>query len=256
MYYSFISFGIGLEVLCLLAFLVLRWLQIPAGNFLDWVIGSASFWWLLVIVTVPWNIHFKSKEVLADAQESVNRGTVVDDQQIAYLNQVAQRSLLVALSLHLLSTVGLYALATTGISPIGYISSGAALLLTVLRPAVRAYEYIAMRLSLIQQTYRYPREDVYELRQQVDELRTQITAIAQRLNLEDPSSWAVQQEQQWQALRQDITRVAAHLEDLKATNQAEHDRLSREARMAIAQLSTDGQFLEHVREIIRFFKSA
>jgi hypothetical protein len=32
--------------------------------------------------------------------------------------------------------------------------------------------------------------------------------------------------------------------------------MSREARAAVAQLSTDGQFLEHVREILRFFKSA
>jgi hypothetical protein len=32
--------------------------------------------------------------------------------------------------------------------------------------------------------------------------------------------------------------------------------LSREARQAIAQLTTDGQFLDHVREIIRFFKTA
>ncbi|WP_158054511.1 hypothetical protein [Scytonema sp. HK-05] len=42
----------------------------------------------------------------------------------------------------------------------------------------------------------------------------------------------------------------------RATNLTEHERLAREARGAIAQLSTDGQFLDHVREIIRFFKTA
>jgi hypothetical protein len=39
-------------------------------------------------------------------------------------------------------------------------------------------------------------------------------------------------------------------------NQSEHERLGREARNAIAQLSTDAQFLDNVREIIRFFKTA
>jgi hypothetical protein len=43
---------------------------------------------------------------------------------------------------------------------------------------------------------------------------------------------------------------------LRATNERDHDRLSRESRQAIAQLSTDSQVLEHVREIIRFFKGA
>jgi hypothetical protein len=47
----------------------------------------------------------------------------------------------------------------------------------------------------------------------------------------------------------------AMIEELRATNQIEHEGLGREARNAIAQLSVDGQFLEHVREIIRFFKS-
>jgi len=31
---------------------------------------------------------------------------------------------------------------------------------------------------------------------------------------------------------------------------------TRKSQQAIAQLSTDGQFLDNVREIIRFFKSA
>jgi hypothetical protein len=52
----FISSSIGFVVLLLLAFGILQWFNIKTGNFLDWVIGGASFWWLLVIVTVPWNV--------------------------------------------------------------------------------------------------------------------------------------------------------------------------------------------------------
>lgn len=64
------------------------------------------------------------------------------------------------------------------------------------------------------------------------------------------------QQRQLEAMRNDLTRQAVAYEELKTMNQAEHDRLKREAKQAIAQLSTDGQFLDHVREIIRFFKNA
>lgn len=57
-------------------------------------------------------------------------------------------------------------------------------------------------------------------------------------------------------MRKDLSRLGANVEDLRATNALDHDRLAHESRQAIAQLSADSQFLEQVREIIRFFKSA
>jgi hypothetical protein len=50
---GFLGFSSGLAALLLLVFGVLQLLHIPSGSFLDWMIGIASFWWLVVIVTVP-----------------------------------------------------------------------------------------------------------------------------------------------------------------------------------------------------------
>lgn len=136
MVFNFLSFSVGLVILVLGAFGVLQWMDIPTGNFIDWVIGAASFWWLLVIVTVPWNVHFQAKEVLAEAAVSVEKGIAVDEKKVKYAEVLAQRSFWVAIALHLFSAVGLYTLAAAGISAVGYLSSGAALLLTALRPAV------------------------------------------------------------------------------------------------------------------------
>ncbi len=253
---NFLSFTIALVVVILAAFGILQLLHIPAGNFLDWLIGAASFWWLLVIVTVPWNIHFGARAVLASAAQSRSQGITVDEPQMQYVQQLATRSRWVAIALHLLSTVGLYALAATGISAIGYISSGAALLLTVLRPAIAFYQYLATRLQEIGQTVRYPREDVLELRDRMTQVETRLERLEYQLNTENPDSQAATYQRTVTALRQDLTQIAATQEELKATNQAEHERLSREGRNAIAQLSTDGQVLDHVRELIRFFKEA
>ncbi len=257
MFFSgFVSFSLGLPLLVLLTFAILQWFHIPTGHPLDWLIGTASFWWLMVIVTVPWNIHFEAKSVLADAAVSEQEGIAVDAQQVSYATQVARRSLVVAIALHGASAVVMYALAATGISAIGYVSSGAALLLTALRPAIALYLYLANRLQSIRHTLRYPREDVMELRDRVMQLEHMSQQLDYQLNLEHADGYAATQQRLLTALRQDLTNLAATVETLNATNQADHDRLSREARTAIAQLSTDGQVLDHVREIIHFFKNA
>lgn len=256
MYFNFIGFSFGIGVLVLLAYGILQWLHIPVGSFLDWVIAVAIFEWLLVIVTVPWNIHFEAKAVLDEAATSKEKGITVDEKPIQYAKVVAKRSLFVAIALHLLSTVGLYTLAATGISVVGYISSGAALLLTILRPAVRTYEYLAVRLAMIRQELTYPREDIWELRNRFNVLEETVKRIEEQLDPEEPYSWIATHQRYQVETRQELARITASVEELRATNDVQHERLSREARQAIAQLSTDGQFLDHVREIIRFFKTA
>ncbi|MCT7949113.1 hypothetical protein NG798_04880 [Ancylothrix sp. C2] len=254
--YNFAGFSVVFGILILLVYAILQWLHIPAGNFLDWVIGAATFEWLLLIVTVPWNIHFESKSVLAEAAESREKNIPVDENQISYVKTLANRSFLVAIALHLLSAIALYTLALTGISTVGYISSAAALLLTILRPAIRAYKYLAMRLTMIRSQFLYPREDIVELRSRFNELELKVTQIEEKLNPEYPTSWVASQQRQWEATQTELSRLAAALENHRSTNQAEHIQLAREAQNAIAQLSTDGQFLNHAREIIRFFKEA
>lgn len=248
--------SLGLVLFLLLIFGLLQWWQIPVGSFGDWVVGSASFGWLLVITTVPWNIHFEAREAIAEAALSSEAKISIVPEQVDYVRMVARRSLWVVIALHLVSVIGLYSLAVTGVSQIGYLGSAAALLLTGLRPAIRTYKYFAARIAMVRQQFHYPREDVVELRERLRQLETGLQTLETQMNTEDPASWAATQQRQWEAIRQDLTTVSAELLTLKASNQAAHERLSYEAKQAISQLSTDGQFLEHVREIIRFFKAA
>ncbi|MCU0550021.1 MAG: hypothetical protein MUC48_11790 [Leptolyngbya sp. Prado105] len=253
---AYLSFGFSIIALVLLCFAGLQWLNIPTGSFLDWVIGVAIFGWLIVIVTVPWNIHFAAREAIVEAELSTDEGITIDPNQIGYLRQVQSRSLWVVLILHGLSAISLYGLAIAQITPVGYIGSGAALLLTGLRPAIQTYRYFAFRIATLRQQFKYPREDVFELRNRVIELENATRSTEAQLDAENPSSWVATHQREMLALRQDLTRLASLQEDARSTNQAEHERLSREARQAIAQITADGQFLEHAREIIRFFKSA
>ncbi|MEA5447652.1 hypothetical protein VB780_03660 [Leptolyngbya sp. CCNP1308] len=249
-------FSLVLVVLLLGIFGLAQWWQIPVGNFADWVVGLASFGWLLTITTVPWNIYFEAKGALSEANLSAENGIAVDNRQIDYVRSLARWSLRLVLGLHLLTALGLYFLASTGISQLGYWGSAAALLLSGLRPAVRTYQYFAARIAAIQQQFKYPREDVVELRDRLTQAETKLEQLTTQLNTDDPASWAATEQRQRQALRQDLTVLTTEVMTLTATNQTEHQRLALEGQQAIAQLSADGQFLEHVREIIRFFKAA
>lgn len=249
---------LGVLLLIFLAgFGLTQWLNLPFGNFIDWVIGASIFVWLIIIVTVPWNLYFQSKAVLNQATISQERGINIDEQQLPYVRSLAQRSLGLALGLHVISAITLYALASSGVGTVGYVGAIAALLLTVLRPAISAYDYISQRLRSISQQIEYPREDITELRQRFANLENSVRQINDELlSKENPYSWLSKYEQFADETRKDLSKLGANIEDLRATNDREHERLVRESRQAIAQLSTDSQFLEHVREIIRFFKSA
>ena len=253
---KFIGWLAALLLLFLAGFGLTQWLHLPFGNFIDWIIGASIFVWLLVIVTVPWNVYFQSQSVLNQATVSKDRGINVDEQQLPYVRSLAQRSLWLALGLHLVSAIALYVLAASGVGTIGYVGAITALLLTILRPAISAYEYISQRLQAISQQINYPREDVMELRQRFANLEESVRQINEQLSIENPYSWVSKYEQFADETRKDLSRLGANIEDLRATNERDHDRLLRESRQAIAQLSSDSQFLDQVREIIRFFKSA
>ncbi len=253
--YAF-SLLVALILLVLAGLGMVNWVGIPTGSLVDWVIGIAIFGWLMAITTVPWNIHFQAREVIAELTLSLEKGIAIDPEQRRYAGLVGRRSLWVALALHGLSAVGLFLLARWQISTIGYFGSIAALLLTVLRPSIRAYQFLAKRLSMIQRQCKYPREDVLELRGRVAMQEKRTESLIQRINLEDPTSWISGQQRQWEAVRQDLNRVTTTLETLKVSNQVAHDQLAKDAETAIAQLSEDGQFLNQVRDLIRFVKTA
>jgi BMFP domain-containing protein YqiC len=104
---------------------------------------------------------------------------------------------------------------------------------------------------MIREQIKYPREDVVELRVRVSNLEANVAIIREKLDTE-----ANIQQQEVKITRQELARLKALLEKLEAKNQVEHETLSQEAQNAIAQLTEDSQFLNHVREIIRFFKTA
>lgn len=218
---SFVGGALGLSLGVVLIFGLLRWLGMPTGELLDWVIGLASFWWLLVVVTIPWNIHFGARQVLAEAAESQGRGIAVNEAHLAYARRWVRWSLLGALALHLASAAGLYGLAVGGVSAIGYLGAAAALLLTGLRPAIAGYTYVSERLAAMGQAARYPREDILTMRADLRDALGRLEAVEKAIDPSEVGSFAARHAAALAELRQSYEQLRLALDSQQALNAAE-----------------------------------
>lgn len=243
-------------ILLFAAYGIARWMGAETGPIRDWVIGLGVLWWLIVVVTLPWDLHFNARAVLVDAARSRKDGIAVAEADLGYVARWARASLVLAIVLHLVSAAGFYLLAHLGWYSLGYLAAGAALLAMGLRPAGRAYEYLADRLASIGREVRYPRDDVLELRNRAEDLERRLAAAEERLDIQKAESWAATIEARLAAGAAELERLRAAVEDARRANDDEHRRLARDAEAAAARMAEDARVLNHVRELVRFFKEA
>jgi len=253
---GFVAMLFFLAIGALVLFFGLHWLNVPVGSLIDWMVGVGILWWLGVVTTLPWNAHFAALGVVEEAQASRERGIAVNEEHVAFARRMATRFRTLAVVLHLLSAAVLFVLAYFHVVAVGYPAAIAALALTFARPAARAYEHLAERLRLMKHQVHYPREDVMELRTRVQDLESQLKSINNSLDTSETDSWAHQLAQNQAAAARHFDRLDSLVEELTRQNAREHEALARQTAQEIAKLSEDARFLNQVRELIRFVKTA
>ena len=251
---SFLGSLVVLTGLVLLTFFGLQQLHLSTGRLVDWLVGVVVLWWLAVVTVLPWNAHFAALDVVEQARDSRANGLVVPEESVAYAWRVAGRFRWLAVGLHLGTAAVLVGLAYFRVVAVGYPAAGAALVLTLARPAQRAYEHLSARLQNLAHQIRYPREDVVELRQRLETLEKQGRDVRHALDTEREGSWAANQALTTAALRQALDRLDSRLEELTRQNARDHEALARQTTSEITRLSEDARFLNQVRDLIRFVK--
>ncbi len=241
--------GIGLWMLG-------QWLKLPLTPNLDAGIGIVTLIWLFFIVTVPWNVYFQAQQILFDAQVSRTRGIAVDESALAYAARWARIAFLIAIGLHVATALALALLAWSGIGFIGWFGAAAAIVLTGVRPGLRAYAHVRNRLSRIGSELEVPREDAYELRQRLATAEAELRTLTQQLDLNQAGSFAENASQRLQALEQRATASDDRHNDLAEHTRLELVRVERDAKNTVAQVLGDAAVVGHVRELVRFFKQA
>ena len=253
---SSIPYLMGVSVVLIILYIVLTLLKIQAGTMIDWITGIVAFWWLTGITTLPWNMYFAAKDLLHEAKVSESKNISLDQNDIAYATKQAKLFLTVAIVLHVLSAVSLYLLAFFEISSIGYFASAVAMLLTFARPSYRLYDFVYERLQSLHKKIKYPREDVYELRESLNKQTERIDKLVAQLDLTVKESWAFTTVQELKKVTANVQQIEQSLTELRLENDKAHTDLSTKTQQEIAKLSEDAQFLNQTRELIRFIKNA
>nr|WP_295768928.1 hypothetical protein [Rhodoferax sp.] len=231
--------------------LLAGWLQLPVSPNLDAVIGVITLLWLYFVVTVPWNMVFQAKQVLFDAQTSRQRGIQIDPEAVTYAQRWARIALWIALALHVFTAAVLCFVAHSGVGLIGWLGAAAAIVLTLMRPGLRAYAHVRERLGRFAREVEVPREDAEELRRRLLQVEQQLAALAHQC-----ATTTHQTEQHLQEIDARATAATDNHTTLAEHVRLEMVRVEREAKNTVAQVLGDASVVGHVRELVRFFKAA
>lgn len=227
------------------------WLHLPVTPGLDGILGVVTLLWLLFTVTVPWNMYFQAKQVMYEAQVSRTRGITVDPEAFRYAQRWSRIALGIAIGLHVLTTLVLCGAAWSGVGFMGWFGAGASIVLTVLRPGVRAYAHVRDRLNRLVREIEVPREDAVDLRRRVAQLEHQLADLGQQ-----HAALAERNAQQLQGLDQRATEGSDRQTAFAEHMRLELVRVERDAKNTVAQVLGDAAVVGHVRELVRFFKQA
>ena len=188
--------------------------SIASGHLLDWITGGICFVWMLVILKVPWDLYFQAQAVEFEFQRSLERGIPVAPGREPYIRGLRRKLGWFAIGAHLLSAGLVAGVARFTGGQVGYWFAVFYLVSTVFRPAAALYSYLANKLSEILREVKYPREDVFELRERVRRQEDEAKDLARTVEAmrESAAAETAAREQECRELRQGVHAIGREFE--------------------------------------------
>lgn len=209
--------------------------SLTTGHLLDWGMGALCLLWLLIVLTVPWNLYFQAHEVAFELQRSREREVQVPREREAYIARLRKRLGWLAVGLHLFSAALIAVLATLAGRSIGYYFAVFYLISTGFRPILAGYVYLRRKLKAIHEEVRYPREDVVELRQRLQTLEFSVRDLTNQISV-------AQKEAQ-----QEIWIREAETRDLRQSVHA----IGREFETTVSRLTDNQEVIRGIQAFVR-----
>ncbi|MGW5650493.1 hypothetical protein [Streptomyces humi] len=208
--------------------------------------GVLSLGWLLLLLTVPWNLYFRAHAVLAEIAVSREKGLDVSRERDAEAARIARVMLRAAVAGHVLTAAVVVAVARATGEFTGYWFAGFFLLSTVFRPAGAYFAQLRRRLGTLLKDVTYPRDDVVGLHARLD--RTEAGARV----LEEKA------EEQYRALAE-LRRTVDALSTSAYERADETDRriaaLAREFESTVDRLTDNQEIITGVKAFLRLLRS-
>jgi hypothetical protein len=224
--------------------------------------------WLIVLVSMPWNLYFAARRAVQEAAVSRERGISVRPAIDAEARLISRRMLGLALGGHLGTAIAAAAIAYFSGSTAGYYIAGIFLLATAFRPAAAYLVHIRERIGTLTRESTHPREDVVTIRAEVDgikrslgDLRTEVRHAAEALGRTEARLTDTIAHTR-SLLVTDLDRLTQAQEADRAQARSRHDGLERQidqmARRIEATLdgiSDHGELMTGLRALVRIIRS-
>ena len=224
--------------------------------------------WLIVLVSMPWNLYFAARRAVQEAAVSRERGISVRPAIDAEARLISRRMLGLALGGHLGTAIAAAAIAYFSGSTAGYYIAGIFLLATAFRPAAAYLVHIRERIGALTRESTHPREDVVTIRAEVDgikrslgDLRTELRQAAEALGRTEARLTDTIAHTR-SLLVTDLDRLTQAQEADRAQARSRHDGLERQvdqmARRIEATLdgiSDHGELMTGLRALVRIIRS-
>jgi hypothetical protein len=267
-----ISLGWWVMVLAVAAAaLLFAWLGrlagVPLATAASIGVGGVALAWLIVLVTVPWNLYFSARRVVAEISVSRERGITVPPGHDAEAGRIARRMLWFALGAQLGTAAAAAVSAFISGAKVGYYFSGFFLLSTAIRPAAAYLAHVRERIGALARESTHPRDDVASLKRRVDlvagsvrELHGELRGVADELHRAE-SSLAGDITHARQLLTADLSRVQdAQAADRTATRSRDDDlgrridEMVRRIEATLDGISDHQELITGIRALVRMIK--
>jgi hypothetical protein len=247
------------------AVLLFAWLARLAGVPLEALLLVAAILlaltWMIVLVTVPWNLYFAARRVVAGMAVSRRRAIAVDAGDAAEAARIARRMLWFAIGGHVGTAAVVAVVAAIAAAPMGYYVAGFYLLSTAIRPAAAYFAHLRARILTLGRESTHPRDDVVTLRRNVAHLTESVDQMRAEFRQEHRNTAA-----DLAHLRHQVTTDLTRIEDTQAADRAAartHDdqlgaRIEQMVRRIDATLdgiSDHQELLTGIRALVRMIRA-
>ncbi|MFF0269504.1 hypothetical protein [Kribbella sp. NPDC004536] len=150
---------------------------VSLAEILTLLLAVVCLLWLVLLLTVPWNLSFQAQALIHEIRISRERGIDVPAEREPEARRIAGRMRWFAVGAHLVSA-GIVALITymSG-GAIGYYLAGLYLISTFFRPAGAYFAYLRERMTSMLREVKHPRDDLIETLRQLEVLKAELELL-------------------------------------------------------------------------------
>ncbi|MFJ4467979.1 hypothetical protein ACIP2X_10960 [Streptomyces sp. NPDC089424] len=208
--------------------------------------GVLSLLWLLLLLTLPWNLYFRAHAVLAEIGVSREKGIEVSPARDAEAGRIARAMLRTAVAGHLLTAAVVLAVTWATGEFTGYWFAAFFLLSTFFRPAGAYFGQLRRRLGTLLKDVTHPRDDVVELRGRLDRAEAGTRVLEEKA------------EEQYRALaelRRTVDALAVSTYERAEETERGLASLAREFEATVHRLTDDQEIIAGVKAFLRLLHS-